>query len=106
MSWNSLIIVSGDGLVPGGTKPLPEPMLTYYQWVCMALAWAEFSGNAQEISPWNEFENDTLEITKTPIEGAIELTLYGWVMSARTGESGHCSFSTKSLSKPVLTYHQ
>ena len=22
---------SGNGLLPGGTKPLPEPMLTYHQ---------------------------------------------------------------------------
>ena len=25
-------IGSGDGLLPDGTKPLPEPMLTYHQW--------------------------------------------------------------------------
>ena len=25
-------IGSGNGLVPDGTKPLPEPMLTYHQW--------------------------------------------------------------------------
>ena len=24
-------IGSGDGLLPDGTKPLPEPMLTYHQ---------------------------------------------------------------------------
>ena len=28
---------SGNGLVPSGTKPLPEPMLTYRQWGVMAL---------------------------------------------------------------------
>ena len=25
-------IASGNGLLPDGTKPLPELMLTYYQW--------------------------------------------------------------------------
>ena len=31
--WIRVNIGSGDGLLPDGTKPLPEPMLTYYQWV-------------------------------------------------------------------------
>ena len=28
---------SGNGLLPDGTKPLPEPMLTYHQWDSVAL---------------------------------------------------------------------
>ena len=31
-------IGSGNGLVPDGTKPLSEPMLTYHQWCCLAFA--------------------------------------------------------------------
>ena len=27
---------SGNGLLPDGTKPLPEPMLTYCQWYHLA----------------------------------------------------------------------
>ena len=27
--WRQVNIGSGDGLVPSGTKPLPEPMLTH-----------------------------------------------------------------------------
>ena len=34
--WICVNIVSGNGLLPGGTKPLPEPMLTYRQWDSLA----------------------------------------------------------------------
>ena len=30
-SWKFVNIGSGNGFVPYGTKPLPEPMLTYFQ---------------------------------------------------------------------------
>ena len=30
-TWIYVNIGSGDGLLPDGTKPLPEPMLTYRQ---------------------------------------------------------------------------
>ena len=30
-SWIWVNIGSGNGLLPDGTKPLPEPMLTYHQ---------------------------------------------------------------------------
>ena len=32
MSWNTVNIDSGNGLVLDGTKPLPESLLTYHQW--------------------------------------------------------------------------
>ena len=32
-------IGSGNGLLPDGTKPLPESMLTYNQWGIVALTW-------------------------------------------------------------------
>ena len=34
---------SGDGLVPDGTKPLPEPMLTSHQQSPLELTWAQFT---------------------------------------------------------------
>ena len=40
MAWCS--IGSGNGLVPDGTKPLPEPMLTNDQWSLMAFTWNQF----------------------------------------------------------------
>ena len=33
---------SVNGLLPGGTKPLPEPMLTNDQWGSVALTWDQF----------------------------------------------------------------
>ena len=33
-SYNFLNIGSGDGLLPGGTKPLTESMLTNHQYYC------------------------------------------------------------------------
>ena len=32
-------IGSGNGLLPDGTKPLPEPMLTNDQWGVVAFTW-------------------------------------------------------------------
>ena len=38
---------SGNGLLPDGTKPLPEPMLTDHQWSPVKFIWA--GGISQEI---------------------------------------------------------
>ena len=35
-------IGSGNGLLPDGTKPLPEPMLTSHSWGSMAFTWEQF----------------------------------------------------------------
>ena len=35
-------IGSGNGLVPDGTKPLPEPMLTSHRWTSVAFIWEGF----------------------------------------------------------------
>ena len=37
-------IVSGDGLLPDGIKPLPESMLTYDQWGSVACTQEQFHG--------------------------------------------------------------
>ena len=39
----------GNGLLPDGTKPLPEPMLTY-QWGSVALSQTNFTGSAHDIN--------------------------------------------------------
>ena len=46
----------GNGLVPDGTKPLPEPMLTY-QWVLWWSHDSSFPGNIHDINLKDEFEN-------------------------------------------------
>ena len=41
-SQNSVNIGSDNGLVPSGTKPLTEPVLTNHQWGHMAFTWGQF----------------------------------------------------------------
>ena len=43
-------IGSGNGLLPDGTKPLPEPMLTYHQWSFVVFTLQQFTQEAHEIS--------------------------------------------------------
>ena len=35
-------IISGNGLLPDVSKPLPEPVLTYHQLCSVAIAWEQF----------------------------------------------------------------
>ena len=35
-------IGSGEGSLPGGTEPLPELMLNYYQWISVTTTWRQF----------------------------------------------------------------
>ena len=37
-------IGSGNDLLPNGTKPLPEPMLTYHQWIPVTITSGQFRG--------------------------------------------------------------
>ena len=62
VTHNRVNIGSGKCLLPDGTKPLPEPMLTYHQWVSMAMTWDQFHMNylryqfikrVSEIHMWN-----------------------------------------------------
>ena len=57
-SWILVSIGSGNGLLPDGTKPIPEPMLINHQWGHVAFTWSSqgsFAGNAKNIYPWYEF---------------------------------------------------
>ena len=59
-----LNIDSGNGLMPDGNKPLPEPML---ELMISEVLWYSFQGifigNAQEIYPWYEFKNYLFKMT-------------------------------------------
>ena len=46
---------SGNGLLPDGTKPLPEPTLTFHS------PESNFTASAQAIIRHNNFENHTLK---------------------------------------------
>ena len=62
-------IDSGNGLVTDGTKPLPEPMLTYPYGFFWRSSKADFSENAQDIRPWYESENYKIKITTASPRG-------------------------------------
>ena len=47
-------IGSGDALLPDGTKPLPQPMLAYYQQGSVALPKTYFTERVQRY----QFENE------------------------------------------------
>ena len=46
---NLCYIGSGNGLLPDGNKPLPEPMLTYHQWGQVAFFQGQFHMNCWKI---------------------------------------------------------
>ena len=54
-------IGSGNGLLPNGTQPLPEPMLTYHQRVLWHSPKSNFTGSVKDIN----FEKFTCKITST-----------------------------------------
>ena len=56
---------SGNGLLPDNTKPLPETMLIYHQWVLWHSYEINFSGNTHDINLWDQFENYIFNITGT-----------------------------------------
>ena len=41
VSQNLVNIGWGNGLLPDGTKPLPEPMLIYHQWGQLTITWGQ-----------------------------------------------------------------
>ena len=45
MSWDCTVIVSGNGLLPGlfDAKPIPEPILAYYQYFPLGKSFQEIS---------------------------------------------------------------
>ena len=66
-SWILVNIGLGNGLLPEGAKPLPEPMLIYHQWERVAFTWGQFHRNV--IYLWYDFENDSFKITATSLGG-------------------------------------
>ena len=62
-SWNLVNIGLGDGLLPDGTKPLPEPILINRQWESVAFTWGLF--HRTDIYLWYDFENNSFKITAT-----------------------------------------
>ena len=59
-AWQHVNIVLGDGLLPDGTMPLPEPVMTHNQWNFVALTWGEYHKKFQFK---RRFENYSFKIT-------------------------------------------
>ena len=51
---NWVNIGSDNGLLPDGTKPLPEPMSTYHKWGPVTISWGQFQERplSQELLEW------------------------------------------------------
>ena len=58
-------IGSGNGLVPDGTKPLPGPVPPE----------TSFTGSAEDVNSWYEFEKYPYKITSNHPRGQFELTV-------------------------------
>ena len=68
-------IGSGNGLLPDGTKPLPEPMLTYHQKGLVGVRWDSSEGNftidTSANSHKNELENYISKFVLQISQGAM-----------------------------------
>ena len=52
---------SGNGFLPDGIKPLPEPMLTYHQWIRMIFIWCHFTKDNSANNRLNKYETTYLK---------------------------------------------
>ena len=68
-TYTWVTIASDNGLLPDGTKPLPEPMLTLISEVLWHSLESNFTVSVEATILHNEFENHTFEITATPPRG-------------------------------------
>ena len=74
---NSLCTGSGYGLLPDGTNPLPEPMVTYFNWgLGNKLQW-NLHQNAHIFIQENAFENDVCKMLVILYTGLILMRWYG-----------------------------
>ena len=74
-------IGSGNGLLPDGTKPLPETMLTYHQWSPKTFTWKKF----HERSP----NHQSLKWTWKPLTKTLLKSPRGqWVKFIHVSERG------------------
>ena len=62
-------IGSGNGLLPDGTKPLPEPMLTYHQYGPVSFFLSEdlIKRSSEGTNQWSKLENWIFKVaSKSP----------------------------------------
>ena len=69
VTWIWVSIGSGNGLLPDGTKPLPEPLLTLCQSGPVVSPEGCSTGNNPGSSHWDVFQNRTIKFASTPPRG-------------------------------------
>ena len=55
---------SDDGLLPIGTKPFPEPLLTYYQQGPVTPIWGQLHNNQLLKSYWQLIIKNSIQISR------------------------------------------
>ena len=69
--------------MPDGTKPLPEPMLTYHQWSFVAFTWRWFH---KKCSWMNLICNMCLKITLDKFDLSV------WIWRSIINDKSHCGY--------------
>ena len=94
----------GNGLLPDGTKPLPEPMLTYHQ---KGPFEDNFTSDTSAINHWNKLENYFTKFHWN-LPGVNELTessLSNIKPSAKLLTFRHSDFKIQTSTKFKLEYN-
>ena len=68
-------VSSGNGLLPDGTKPLPEPVLTYHQMSSVAFTWEQFHKRSMNFIHNLMFGDYTFKII-LPSDQCVKLCLW------------------------------
>ena len=99
------IIGSGNGSVPDGTQPLPEPVLTSHKWGIVAFT----SLTSDQLYLSNEFKNYTIEVVSTSPRGQSYLTVKSklviWDALTPILIWWHCSISFDSRMTYSTAWH-
>ena len=87
--WSILVQVIGNCLLPDGTQPLSEPMLTNHQWGLLAFTSGQFHQKiSQDVYPWfmiwklHVLISDYSHISQGPILRPSDSYMYQWTGSS------------------------
>ena len=106
-SWSTLVHVMSD-LLPDGTKPLPEPVLSYHHWRFVTFTWQQFCGEHSRY----QFIKGSLKITLVKLPSLLSGVNALWVKPSQnkvwisyTGKLPHgsCLSIVTLLSRPTDT---
>ena len=88
IKWKRTVnIGSGNGLLPDGTKPLPDPMLTYHQYGPVASIGGHYHEKVWRYQSVKQFLKITFLESHSDLPGANELMLIsGSWLSAKSGK--------------------